>query len=308
MNGDIYSAIEDVQARAVEQDPQQDFDKEKWAEGKRLERDALFERADRATEKVMNDPAALKDYLSVLARFPKHSARNALLIFDQSKDASRVMSFEGWKAEGVSIKKGQHAISILVPGDEYPRDDGSVGTSFNVRKVFDASQTTARHLEPRYPDTNSALLALIKSSPADIKVVDEHAQVENVRFDFDTSTITVVKGLEPEVIFKELAKEIAHADIARESGAFDRNLQAEDAALAGYVVAKRFGIDVSDQVPVLSSTFGEEPLKEVRAQLSRVRDSAKAITDRMDGAIEAQKVQTSGTKQKSARGANNEAR
>ena len=38
------------------------------------------------------------------------------------------------------VKRGQDAITILEPGKEYRKDDGSTGVSYNVKKVFDISQ------------------------------------------------------------------------------------------------------------------------------------------------------------------------
>ena len=67
-----------------------------------------------------------------------------LLILAQKPDATQLKDFDGWKDAGASIKRQQKGISILEPGEEYEREDGSIGTSYNVKRVFDISQTTAR--------------------------------------------------------------------------------------------------------------------------------------------------------------------
>lgn len=80
--------------------------------------------------------------MDVKARFIQHSATNALIIYAVSPQATEIRDFNGWKDLGASIKRDQKAIPILEPGDTYTREDGSIGTSWNVRKVFDISQTT----------------------------------------------------------------------------------------------------------------------------------------------------------------------
>ena len=48
------------------------------------------------------------------------------------------------------MKKNQKGIVILEPGDEYTREDGSIGVSYNPKKVFDITQTTcAPECSPR---------------------------------------------------------------------------------------------------------------------------------------------------------------
>lgn len=47
------------------------------------------------------------------------------------------------------MRRGQKAIPIIEPVKEYVRDDGSIGVLYDVRKVFDVSQTTARPCRPR---------------------------------------------------------------------------------------------------------------------------------------------------------------
>lgn len=43
------------------------------------------------------------------------------------------------------MRRGQKAIPIIEPVKEYVRDDGSIGVLYDVRKVFDVSQTPRGH-------------------------------------------------------------------------------------------------------------------------------------------------------------------
>lgn len=56
------------------------------------------------------------EYLQVMSRFHRYSARNSLLILMQRPDASCVAGFNAWKKDFHRyVKKGEKAISILAP-------------------------------------------------------------------------------------------------------------------------------------------------------------------------------------------------
>ena len=118
----------------------QPFDKDAWAEKKQAERQAVYEMADTAAAEVCADGEKFRAYLDTQTRFDRYSVTNALLILAQMPEATQLKDFDGWKDAGASIKRQQKGISILEPGEEYTREDGTIGTSYNVKKVFDISQ------------------------------------------------------------------------------------------------------------------------------------------------------------------------
>lgn len=153
----------------------QPFDKEAWAEKKQAERQAVYDLADTTAEAVSADGSKFQAYLDVQTRFSRYSTTNVLLILAQKPDATQLKDFDGWKDAGASIKRQQKGISILEPGEEYEREDGSIGTSYNVKRVFDISQTTARaKAQPSVSmDDRLLLKALISRPPVPIqKLID----------------------------------------------------------------------------------------------------------------------------------------
>ena len=58
----------------------------------------------------------------------------------QYPQATQLKDFDDWGKDNVKITKGAKSISILEPV-EYTRADGSPGISYNVKKVFDVTQT-----------------------------------------------------------------------------------------------------------------------------------------------------------------------
>jgi len=312
MADDIYAVIEgqENEGKGAEVSEQRPYDKDEYATRKKMERDLAYMSIDEATEKITKDPALFKEYLDVMARFPRYSVANTLLIFEQMPEATRLGSFDAWKSKGASVRKGQHAISILEPGDEYTRDDGTIGVSYNVRPVFDEWQTSARHTEPRHPEIRDLLLALIKDAPVTIKTVDElPLDKGSAVYDHESKTISVVKGLDEPALFKTLATELTHAALASKDEVYNYEANRETASLAGYVLSERYGVDNSGLVPILTSDRMQDGWsKEVRGELSRIRDAAKTISDRIDKTLDATREQNAAPKEKAQNRGDRDAR
>ena len=119
------------------QQEEQPFDKTVWAARKQAEREGVYAMIDSYTQDMGREGGLLQAYLDVQARFDLYSVSNAILIAAQCPEATRLADFDSWKARGMYVRRGADAITILEPGKEYQRDDGSVGVSYNVRKVFD---------------------------------------------------------------------------------------------------------------------------------------------------------------------------
>ncbi|MGM9659440.1 MAG: hypothetical protein ACI3WQ_02460, partial [Faecousia sp.] len=165
----------------------QPFDKEAWAEKKQAERQAVYDLADTTAEAVSADGSKFQAYLDVQTRFSRYSATNVLLILAQKPDATQLKDFDGWKDAGASIKRQQKGISILEPGEEYEREDGSIGTSYNVKRVFDISQTTARaKAQPSVSmDDRLLLKALISRPTVPMQTVDDLPNHMGALYDHD---------------------------------------------------------------------------------------------------------------------------
>jgi hypothetical protein len=322
MNEDIYEVIKQ-QEEAQEAAPAQvenrdvgenglreftDEEKADYAARKKAERDGLYARIDKVTARIVEDPGALRDYLDVMARFPRYSVANTLLIFDQLPEAERIGDFDSWKRRGAAVKQGEKAICILEPGDEYTRADGSIGVSYNVKKVFDERQTSARHLEPRHPDMRQLLFALIDKSPVGVKTAEELPGGVAALYDHEAGMVSVAKGFDGEQLFRALATELAQATLAEQDSFYDHGANADTAAIAAYVIASRYGVSNLGQVPVLADAAPETPPAEVRAELSRVRDVAKAVSDRVDKTLQVARQQDGGQKPKQASWGDRDAR
>lgn len=110
------------------------FNKEEWAAQKKQERESAFAMIDETAQRMANDGSLFQSYLDVQARFDRYSVGNAVLITAQKADATQLSDFKGWKNNGVFIKKGEIGIVLLEPGEEYTKEDGTVGVSYNSKR------------------------------------------------------------------------------------------------------------------------------------------------------------------------------
>ena len=120
------------------------FDKDAWAAQKQAERDGVYAKIADYAAAMGENGKLFQTYLDVQARFDRYSVSNAILIAQQMPEASKLADFDSWKSTGAYVKRGADAIVILEPGKEYVKKDSSVGISYNVKKVFDISQTNSR--------------------------------------------------------------------------------------------------------------------------------------------------------------------
>lgn len=142
--------------------------KRKTKEEREQELNKLTERMTAQIDSYFISEDALKEHLQFMSNFHNYSPRNMALIESQFKGAQAVGSFNFWKSKGVSVKKGERGIQILVPtpieyfkrGEEWVQKryanarerelikNGALETQkrpfFKVGHVFEYTQTNAR--------------------------------------------------------------------------------------------------------------------------------------------------------------------
>lgn len=265
------------------------FDKEAWAAKKQAERKEVYSLADSTAEAIKGDGNKFRDYLDVQSRFDRYSATNALLILAQMPQATQLKDFDGWKDAGASVQKKATSIRILEPGKEYDRSDGSTGTSYDVKRVFDVSQTRGR-VRPAPAvklDDRVLLKALISRTPVPIQTVDALPNNAGALYDHDQQVVFVVRNMGAEDIFRSVSKELAHVELAGMKQDYNRSDAAFAAYSASYMLCKKYGIDVSGyDFTRLPTSFRESKPQEVRAALTEMRDAASGISAKMSRALE----------------------
>lgn len=286
---------DDVLAAAQHQG-EQEFDVDAWAEKKQSEREEVYALRDRMTDEVSTDGEKFRQYLDTQSRFRRYSVGNVLLIMAQKPEATRLKDFDGWKESRVSIQKNQRGIRILEPRKEYEREDGSVGTSYNVKKVFDISQTKAKAQAKRQmPEERKLMVALVSRTPVPLEIVEQLGDSgRGAMYDQKKNKIYVKKGLGAEDIFCSVTQELAHAELAMgmEPGEYTREDNAFRAYCVSYMLCKQYGISAGrfsfDELP---GGFADAEPQDVREELGIIRDVADNISGRISRILSQERSQ-----------------
>lgn len=187
------------------------FNKEEWAAQKQEQRKAAYELIDTTCEKMMADGGAFQQYLDVQGHFDRYSVNNAILVSAQMPEATQLKDYGSWKQSRAYVDKDAQKVTILEPGKEYEREDGSKAVGYNAKIVYDISQTSAKdRQQPQEAKTMRELVsAMIDASPVSFAPVDD---LELPAFyDSAQQTIFIKTGLSEEQLFVSMAKEVSAA-------------------------------------------------------------------------------------------------
>ena len=188
----------------------------------------------------------------------------------------------------------QNPILIMEPGKTYEREDGSIGTYYNAKKLYDISQTTMtdKTVKENQYDERSLIRGLVSNPPANIVVAEPDQMPDNkgAYFESEENCIYVRKGMDAQEIFQSLVPELVFAGYAEGNPDYDRSEDAFHAYCATYMLSKKYGMDISQFDFTHAPEFFEnmEP-QEVRGELSKARDAANAISGRMTRVLEQDK-------------------
>ena len=280
---------DDILNNAPDEGQSGQLSKEEYAARKKAERDEVFTLSDTTAQEVAGDGGKFQQYLDVQSKFDRYSAVNALLILAQKPEAARLGDFGYWKNLGGYIKPGQSGFCILEP-HEYTKEDGTPGTGYNLKKVFDISQVDARKIKatPQLNYTNRQLLsALISKAPMKISGANELPDGNKAITNPETGEITVCKGMEFTDTFKSVSQELGYYEADRNSDKIPVNPSFIGYCTA-YILCKKYGVDTQsfnfDKTPDIFHDLTPQGIKQ---ELSIIRDAAESIAERMAKHLEA---------------------
>ena len=283
---DILAAAQEERAGQTEQTRLEPYDKAAYKAKKKEERDECFRLANETAEWAASSPEVYAKYLTVQARFNRYSVNNALLLTAQCPKASRLATFEEWQKRGAQVEKGSKAIMLLEPGKEFQREDGSSGVVYNVKKVFDISQTNAPAPQAEASCDMSILLkALIHNPPCTITFDDGLDEGVSALYRSEDKTLYVRHGLSGDVLFRALARELAYAHLDEGDGT-SRNANTFRAKSIAYLLCVRNHI-TPDPVTVPTS-YADRDARGLKEALQEIRDIANTMHNSMDQVLSRQ--------------------
>ena len=265
------------------------FNKEEWAAQKQEQRKAAYELIDTTCEQMMADGGAFQQYLDVQGHFDRYSVNNAILVSAQMPEATQLKDYGSWKQSRAYVDKDAQKVTILEPGKEYEREDGSKAVGYNAKVVYDISQTSAKdRQQPQEAKTMRELVsAMIDASPVSFVPVDD---LELPAFyDSSQQTIFIKTGLSEEQLFVSMAKEVSAA-------VFDfKHKESRDASefksfCVAYMVSSRYGVDTKGfRFDNLPKEFAGMETQEFKGQLGSMRDVLGEIQSDMYKSLEKNK-------------------
>lgn len=259
--------------------------KEEYAEKKKAEKERVYQMVDDTAMQIVNDPEKFRAFLDTQSRMDRYSAANALLIFNQLPEATQLKDFDDWGKDNVKIVKGAKSISILEPV-EYARQDGTTGISYNVKKMFDVSQTNGRQTpavsvnrEPK-----ALITTMLDVCPVEVEATNELPYPNMAAFyNNEKQTLYVKRNVGDSVAVAQcVAQELGHAQLSINSDTYSRRDMGFQAVCIGYMLCKKYGVDTQnfaiDRIP---ESLKEKEPKEIRAELSKTRNAMSEINSRI---------------------------
>ena len=259
---------------------------EEYRAFKQAEKAEVFNVLSDATQSLLS-ANMLKEYADLQAKLFGHSASNVLLIMEQKPEATWVRTFDDWKGDNVSLKKGEKGILTLV-ADYYEKPDGTMGMTSKVEKLFDISQTTAADRTVTRPVYRSAAELLMECSPQTIEK-PELPDEAYALYDPQTNEIHVKEGLDPDTKFFVIAREQAVAMLTQ-GEARSRDEVMPQAEFSAYLVTRRYGFDAPDiNFSRMTESFQGMEEKKVREELGGMRFTADRIHHKVQEQLELSK-------------------
>ena len=265
------------------------FNKEEWAAQKQEQRKEAYELIDNTCSEMMANGDSFRQYLDVQGHFDRYSVNNAILVSAQMPEATQLKDYGSWKQSRVYVDKDAQKVTILEPGKEYQREDGSKAVGYNAKVVYDVSQTSAKdRQQPQEQKTMRELVsAMIDASPVSFVPVDD---LELPAFyDSSQQTIFIKTGLNEEQLFVSMAKEVSAA-------VFDfKHNESRDASefkayCVAYMVSSRYGVDTRgfsfDKLP---KEFEGMDTQVFKGELGSMRDVLGEIQSDMYKSMEKNK-------------------
>lgn len=290
------------------------YDPKKAAENRKQEMKDITDRLEKGVSEIFQSDK-YKQFLDTMAKFPRYSLNNNLLIMMQKPDATLCQSYTGWKQMGRFVKKGEKGIRILAPApyklereqdktDENGRKildkDGEPVketvevniTAFKPVSTFDLSQTEGEplpsigvsELTGSVEGYQNLFEAIKQASPVPIAFEDINGSTKGY-FHTEENRIALQKGMSEIQNVKTVIHEMAHAKLhnmeaqkAREDGGQTRSSKEVEAESVAYTVCQHFGIETSDYsfAYVAGWSKGKE-MTELKESLTTIRNAASEL-------------------------------
>ncbi len=299
------------------------YDPKQAAENRKNEMKEITEKLEQGVADLFSSEK-YKIFLNTMARFPRYSYNNNLLIMLQKPDATLCQSYTGWKKMGRFVKRGEKGIRILAPtpfkidreqnkldekGQTILDKDGEPVketvqidmTGFKPVSTFDLSQTEGEPLPTLGVEELTGSVdgyaklfeAIRNASPVPVIFEDIKGGAKGY-FQTSENRIAIKEGMSEVQNVKTLIHEMAHAKLhnmtaqrAREDGGQTRSSKEVEAESVAYTVCQHYGIDTSDYSFAYVAAWSEgKELPELKESLGTIQKVASELITAIDEKVQ----------------------
>ncbi len=243
----------------------------------------------------------LQRFMEVMAKFPRYSFGNCILIAMQKPDAHVVQGYQAWKKMGRFVRKGEKGIGIIAPmvyrnKEAADEDEDRTLRGFKVVHVYDVSQTEGKEL-PEFVRVSGDPGEHIASVERVIRRYGIELVYEEIGSGADgvsqKGRIVIQPDLEPAEQFAtlvhELAHELLHADAERRK-ATTKCIRETEAEAVAHVVCRAVGIDSTSHSADYIQLYSGD-VNVLTASLDAVQKAAAQILEAMaDSSVQNEEV------------------
>lgn len=283
---------------------------------------ALHEQLESIADSYVADPKIIAEYLQFASKFYLYSPANTMLIHRQNPHATFVASFQAWRSQGHSVRRGETGMKIFVPvnGTFFKDASGIVKQLsqateeerklvkenkleswqrllFKIGTVFDIIQTNVPYTE--YPKiltpgvssyehaTIAERLAIyIQENVCDIKTERTEGATIFGSFTPKDNIIHISPALEDTARLSTLAHELGHAvmhNTQPELSAVEMEFQADAFSI---MLHQELGLEVSEDTKGHLAHVFNEMKKEVESEAIK---NALAESDKKNYVLSSQR-------------------
>lgn len=259
--------------------------KDEYVRHKKAEKQELYDMANEQCINAVGDGNSYLKFLELLSRHD-YTITNTLLVMAQYPEATVLKDNQRWKEDKLYVRKGEKGIRILMPSGEYEKDDGSIGTGYIVKSVFDVEQLSKDVIlnEDSYT-VKEVLQGILYHSPVNIQLMDN---IDNdVMYSPDLKTIFYKNNLSPQQLLYGLIRETCYAEFDNQYRTEGRDSDRFICESAGYMLCRKFGIEAGDVsfADDSKSYFEDMETKDVKEELGNVKSLADDVKERMEKGI-----------------------
>lgn len=299
------------------------YDPKQAAENRKNEMKEITEKLEQGVADLFSSEK-YRIFLNTMAKFPRYSYNNNLLIMLQRPDATLCQSYTGWKKMGRFVKRGEKGIRILAPtpfkidreqnkldekGQTILDKDGEPVkemvqidmTGFKPVSTFDLSQTEGKPLPTIGVEELTGSVegyaklfeAIKEASPVPVSFEEIKGGAKGY-FQTSENRIAIKEGMSEVQNVKTLIHEMAHAKLhnmtvqkARDDGGQTRSSKEVEAESVAYTVCQHYGIDTSDYsfAYVAGWSKGKE-MPELKESLGTIQKAASELITAIDEKVQ----------------------